>query len=123
MANEFAKRLRKASTDAEKRLWYFLQNRQLLGQKFRRQHPIGIYVVDFYCAERKLVVELDGSQHAERADQDRRRTQVLESIGLHVMRFWDNDVLTNTEGVLEAIIQALSSSPSPQPSPRPGARE
>jgi len=103
-----AKRLRRDMTDAETVLWRHLRNRQLAGLKFRRQTPIDRYVVDFACIERKLVVELDGGQHSEGmvARQDAHRTQALERLGYTVLRFWNTDALTNTNGVLETIMRA-----------------
>jgi len=103
-----AKRLRRDMTDAETVLWRRLRNRQLDGLKFRRQTPIDRYVVDFACIERKLVVELDGGHHAQDAvaRQDDRRTKVLERLGYTVLRFWNTDVPTNTNGVLETIMRA-----------------
>ena len=103
--------LRKNETDAEKLLWNLLRDRQLGNAKFRRQHPLGPFVLDFYCHEEKLGIEIDGGQHAE-SDQalyDAKRTQKLEAEGVKVFRFWDNDVLANTEGVLEKILNALTS--------------
>ena len=103
--------LRKNETDAEKLLWSLLRDRQLGNAKFRRQHPLGPFVLDFYCHEEKLGIEIDGGQHAE-SDQalyDAKRTQKLEAEGVKVFRFWDNDVLANTEGVLERILNALTS--------------
>lgn len=97
-----AKSLRTTGTDSEQRLWYHLRAKRLAGLKFRRQHPVPPYVVDFYCEELKLVIELDGSQHNE--DSDRTRTRFLERQGLTVLRFWDNDVLQRTDGVLETIV-------------------
>jgi very-short-patch-repair endonuclease len=114
------KALRKNQTDAEKRLWYHLRNRQLAVFKFRRQHEIGHYIVDFVCLEIKLIVELDGSQHAEQIARDRQRTAFLQSLGFKVIRFWDNEVLTQTQNVLEAIHKALIDNPSPPPSPSRG---
>ena len=99
-----ARRLRESSTDAERRLWQCLRGGQLDGLKFRRQHPIPPYVVDFYCDALKLVVELDGSQHTEQAD--RARTTVFESRGLTILRFWDNEVLTQIDAVVEAIFNS-----------------
>jgi lysyl-tRNA synthetase class 2 len=101
-----ARSLRKASTDAELRLWRFLRNRTQQF-KFRRQHPIGGYIVDFVCLEKKLIVELDGSQHIDQADYDGARTAALEGAGYRVLRFWDNDVLTKTDSVLQVIYDAL----------------
>jgi len=101
--------LRKHQTDAEARLWYHLQNRQLEGFKFRREHRIGRYIVDMVCLDKKLVIEIDGGQHNEPLNQekDEQRTNWLKNEKYDVMRFWDNDVLTNTEGVLETIRQKL----------------
>lgn len=103
---ENVKHLRIHATDAEKRLWRHLRNRQLDKLKFRRQHAIPPYIVDFYCEEKKLVIELDGGQHSEETDKD--RTAFLESRSLKVLRFWNNDVLTNTEGVLTMIQEKVS---------------
>jgi very-short-patch-repair endonuclease len=104
------KELRQRQTDAEGRLWYFLRDRQIEGFKFRRQHRIGHYVVDLVCLEKKLILEIDGGQHNEvlNQEQDRIRTNWLEKEGYQVLRYWDNDVLNNTEGVLEVIRQALT---------------
>ena len=106
-------------TDAERKLWRCLRSRQLSAMKFRRQHVIDRYIVDFVCVEAALVLELDGGQHAERVAQDADRTRKLESLGYRVLRFWNNDVLMNTEAVLEVILEALASV-SPHPSPLPG---
>ena len=106
MTTEFARDLRRTSSDAEIRLWAHLRARRLAGYKFRRQHPIGPFIVDFACTERRLIVEADGSQHSENA-ADERRTEWLTSQGWRVVRFWNNDILANTEGVLEAILAAL----------------
>ena len=97
-----AKTLRRKMTDAEQRLWYRLRGGRLDGLKFRRQHPVPPYVVDFYCTEAKLVVELDGSQHD--ADVDAARTAALERQDLQVLRFWDNQVLTDIDAVLGEIL-------------------
>ena len=102
-----ARELRRFATDAERLLWAHLRNRQLEGCKFRRQVPIDRYIADFACLERKLVIELDGGQHAERACYDGARTDVLESAGWTVLRFWNHAVLQNLEGVLIDIIAAL----------------
>jgi len=119
----FARGLRCRQTDAERRLWARLRDRRLLGVKFARQVPIGPYIVDFCCREQRLIVELDGGQHATRADYDAGRTALLEGLGYRVLRFWDNEALRNTDGVLQRIAQALSSAqtrPSPRPSPQRG---
>src|SRR5258707_15243534 len=92
-----ARRLRHDQTDAERVLWFRLRDRRLDGWKFRRQVPIDRYVVDFICADARVIVELDGGQHAERTEQDATRTTVLESMGYLVLRSWNNDVLANTD--------------------------
>ena len=101
--------LRSSGSNAEKRLWSCLRNRQLLGFKFRRQHPVASFIVDFYCHEAKLVIEIDGGQHAERGQSvyDARRTELLQAKGISVIRFWNNEVLQNLEGVLETIAAML----------------
>jgi very-short-patch-repair endonuclease len=101
-----ARQLRVAQTDAERFLWARLRNRQLAGHKFVRQQPLGRYVCDFVCRERFLVVELDGSQHAESAS-DVERDGWLSGQGYRVLRFWNNDVLSNTEGALTTIAAVL----------------
>jgi very-short-patch-repair endonuclease len=105
-----ARQLRRTPTDAEIRLWSRLRRQQLEGFRFRRQHPIGPYVVDFFCAEAKLIVEVDGGQHA---DDSATRTRWLEARGYRVIRFWNNEVLANTEGVLITILDALRADPPP----------
>jgi very-short-patch-repair endonuclease len=118
-----ARGLRRAMTDVEQKFWYRLRNRQLSGCKFRRQHGIGQYIVDFVCTEAMLIIELDGGQHADQAIYDERRSLFLQAMGYRVLRFWNNDALTNIESVLEVILEALAS-PSPHPSPLPmGERE
>jgi len=117
-----ARRLRRDATDAEKRLWRQLANRQLGGWKFRRQVPIDRYVADFLCAEARLIVELDGGQHREAVDAQ--RTEYLTGQGFRLIRFWNNDVLENSEGVLDTILSALRTSEPPHPDPLPqGERE
>jgi very-short-patch-repair endonuclease len=95
-------------TDAERRLWSLLRDRQMDDHKFHRQHPLGPYVLDFACIERKLVVEVDGGQHAD-SEHDRRRTAWLEAQGWRVIRFWNNEVLSNIEGVVARLTEALKS--------------
>ena len=115
-SREQARSLRRASTDAERELWFHLRAGRLCGFKFRQQHPIPPYFVDFYCDAAKLVVELDGSQHT--AESDARRTDCLEAKGLHVLRFWDNDVLNDTEAVLATILSVAEDrtlTPTPLP--------
>ena len=109
-----ARKLRRRPTDAEIRFWAKVRNRQLGGAKFRRQWPIENYVVDFVCLEARLVVEIDGGQHADNA-RDEIRTKHLEAAGFRVVRFWNNDVLSNTAGVLETIAAVLAEAP---PHPR-----
>jgi very-short-patch-repair endonuclease len=106
-----AQRLRRNATIAEHRLWYRL--RSLYGMKFVRQEPIGPYIVDFVCRERRLIIEVDGGQHAESA-RDWVRDQWLRDHGYRVLRFRNNDVIENTDGVLEAIAEAFRASPSPR---------
>ncbi len=108
-----ARALRRRMTEAERRIWYFLRGRHLVGFKFRRQHPIGPYVVDFVCLAHKLVIELDGSQHA--ADpNDLRRDAFLHRNGYRVLRFWNNEALSHTAAVCESILRAVGVTPSPR---------
>jgi very-short-patch-repair endonuclease len=106
MPNQKARRLRQYSTDPERRMWSALRDRRLMRYKFRRQHPIGDVIVDFACTEYALVIEVDGGQHADNPT-DTRRTARLEHQGWKVIRFWNNDILTNTNGVIEAILRTL----------------
>ena len=108
-----ARVLRRTMTDAEQALWRVLRSRQLEGFKFRRQHSIGRYVVDFVCLERKLIVEVDGGHHAEQADVDAERTAYLEDKGFHVIRFWNNEVLAEMEGVATRLLATLTPTPLP----------
>jgi very-short-patch-repair endonuclease len=105
-----ARRLRRDRTEAESRLWHHLRNRQLEGAKFRFQSPVGPYVADFLCEDAKLIIELDGGQHGIEIERDAARTKMLEAAGYRVMRFWNNDVLANTEGVLAEIRLAVLNS-------------
>jgi very-short-patch-repair endonuclease len=105
---DFSRKLRSNMTDAETHLWQHLRARQIIGLKFRRQHPAGKYILDFACIEAKLAIELDGGQHNELQMQDKLRTAWLESQEWMVLRFWNNEVLQNTEGVLEEIYKTLS---------------
>jgi lipoyl(octanoyl) transferase len=114
-----ARPLRENQSDAEKLLWRHLRNRQVEGAKFRRQQMIAPYIVDFVCFESRLIVELDGGQHAEQVEYDERRTRFLEDQGFRVLRFWNNDVFSNIEGVLQRIVENLNP-PSPPPSPARG---
>ena len=102
-----ARALRRDQTDAERKLWAMLSNRQVDGFKFRRQVAIDRYFADFACVDAKLVVELDGGQHADQAEYDAERTRVLEACGWRVVRFWNHDVLLESEGVADTILAAL----------------
>jgi very-short-patch-repair endonuclease len=106
---EYARELRLRTTEAEKKLWYLLRNRQLKGKKFRRQHAIANYVVDFYCSECKLVIELDGNFHTDEAakDYDKSRTALLTELGITVLRFWNEEVISDPERVLIRIGECL----------------
>jgi very-short-patch-repair endonuclease len=112
---DIARNLRKHSTEAEKRLWLKLSKRQLEGHKFRRQQPKGKYVVDFVNYEKRTIIELDGGQHAVEKKKDRKRDNWLEQQGFRILRFWDNEVFENLEGVLETVRDRLLS-PSLNPS-------
>jgi very-short-patch-repair endonuclease len=101
----FAKALRKRSTEAENLLWRHIRAKRFQGLKFRRQEPIGRYIVDFVCYERRVIIELDGGQHSAEREKDEERDGWLGTQGFKVLRFWDNDVLKKTEEVLEAIIR------------------
>ena len=113
----FARNMRAAPTDAEATLWRQLRAHRFAGHKFKRQQPIGNYIVDFVCFEARLVVEVDGGQHNESV-ADEARDEWLEARGYRVMRFWNNDVMGNLDGVLLTILNQLT--PSPQPLPREG---
>ena len=116
-----ARDLRRDSTDAERRLWNSLRNRRLGGFKFRRQVTIGPFVADFACVECRLIVEADGGQHGEDVDAD--RTRYLEARGWNVLRFWNSDILNETDAVLTAILRSCEEreeKPSPNPLPRAG---
>ena len=107
---DFARRLRNNMSDAEVCLWRSLKARQLKGFKFRRQAAIGSYIVDFVCFEERVIIEVDGSQHGEPENQlkDQKRTEWLNSQGFQVLRFWNHEVLEDTETVLELVLKALS---------------
>ncbi|MBM4121847.1 MAG: endonuclease domain-containing protein [Nitrospira sp.] len=102
-----ARRLRRSLTDAEQALWRHLRLRQVGGHKFRRQQPIGSYIVDFVCFEKKLIVEVDGGQHAEKAVADTKRSDWLAAHGFRIVRFWNHEVLADIESVVVAVRQAL----------------
>lgn len=117
----FTRHLRRNPTEAELRLSYFLKARRLRGFKFRRQFPIGDYIADFCCYERRLVVELDGGQHQSRQRQDRLRTEFINGERFRVLRFWNPEVLSEVVRVLEVILEALAEE-LPTPRPPPGGR-
>ena len=114
-----ARRLRRSQTDAERVLWLRLRDRWLAGWKFKRQVPIDRFVVDFCCTEGKLIIELDGGQHAVQTAHDTERTQALSAMGYLVLRFWNNDVLTNIDGVLGEILLTLPKATLVPPHPHP----
>ena len=110
-----AKTLRANQTEAEQRLWYHLRAHRFMDLKFKRQKPMGRFIVDFVCVERQLVIEIDGGQHAERARYDQLRDAWLRDQGYTVLRFWNHEVMHQLEGVLEQIRSTLTLSPSPSP--------
>ncbi|MBI4206183.1 MAG: endonuclease domain-containing protein [Betaproteobacteria bacterium] len=121
VAQRRARALRNQLTDTEQHLWRQLRRRQLSGYRFRRQVPIGAYIVDFVCLEAKLVIELDGGQHMDRRDYDEHRDRALEKRGFQILRFWDNEVLRDTTVVMEAILDALKKAcPLPNLPPHAG---
>jgi very-short-patch-repair endonuclease len=105
-----ARQLRASQTEVERLLWLRLRDRRLNGAKFRRQVPFGPYIVDFVCMEAKLVIELDGGQHGEQSTYDGARTDFLKSQGYRVLRFWNNELLENEQGVLTTILNELTES-------------
>lgn len=117
-----ARELRRNQTDAERLMWRLLRGRQMGGFKFRRQKPIGAYILDFYCPQKKLAIELDGGGHAEKeqALYDAQRSAYLKKAGIQVLRFWNHQVLQETEAVLQKIWNTLHRPPSPHPSPASG---
>ena len=118
-----ARQLRRNQTDTEARLWAHLRDRRLKGMKFRRQHPIGRYILDFYCPEAHLAIELDGSGHKrpEQKEHDKKRDLEIRDRGIKILRFWDNSVWENLEGVLMMIWNELPELPlTPNPSPPRG---
>ena len=117
-ASNIARRLRRDMTEAEKIMWRLLRAHQLSGYKFRRQEPIGRYVVDFVCFQPRLVVEIDGGQHAEPTRYEEERTGFREREGFRVQRFWNNEVLENREGVCLKILEVLALPPHPPGAPR-----
>ena len=118
-----AKHLRSHQTDAEQRLWYHLRAHQFMGLKFKRQKPLGRYIVDFICLERRLIIEIDGGQHAVRTAYDNRRDAWLRERGYRVLRFWNHEVLQVLDAVLERIRPAVLSTTPAQPSAAEGPEE
>jgi very-short-patch-repair endonuclease len=107
------RRLRKNATDAERKLWTILQSKRMAGLRFCRQYSVGPYILDFYCLERRLAVEVDGGQHADVRGQehDAQRDRYLRELNIRVIRFWDNDVLQNIEGIGERIKEEVEERP------------
>ncbi|HEY2154148.1 MAG TPA: DUF559 domain-containing protein [Isosphaeraceae bacterium] len=108
MPDEYARQLRREMTDAERRLWSCLRQRQIARGRFRRQVPIGLYIVDFFCPECRLIIELDGGQHAAQRQKDAERTAWLSSRGYRVLRFWNYQIFEELDPILEAIGLALT---------------
>jgi adenine-specific DNA-methyltransferase len=117
----WAREMRGRMTDADALLWFLLRNRRIAGAKFRRQHPVGRYILDYYCVENKLGIELDGGQHSEATDYDRHRDDWLRSQGIRMLRVWNNQMLLETEGVMEVIYQAIIEEEPNQKAPLPQA--
>jgi very-short-patch-repair endonuclease len=107
-----ARKLRREPSEAERRLWQALRQRQLAGYRFRRQHPLGRYVLDFVCLEARLVIEVDGGQHSEQQTYDQARTAWLAAQGFRVLRFWNHEVLNNLEAVKASIWETLGEAPA-----------
>lgn len=102
---QYAKAMRREMSEAEQRLWFHLRAGRLNGYKFRRQQPIGHYIADFVCVSPKLIIEADGGQHAEQATYDQKRTALFNSLGFTVLRFWNHEILSQTENVLAEILR------------------
>ena len=111
--DSLAKKLRQQSTDAERMLWKYLRAHRMAGYKFRRQVVIEPYIVDFVCLKARLIVEADGGQHLEQMEEDSVRSVFLESLGYKVIRFWNHEILGDTQTVLEQIHSHLIEAPSP----------
>lgn len=122
MSSTLARELRKSMTDAERKLWRGLRLRQMSGYKFRRQFPLGHYIVDFVCLEARLIIEVDGGQHADEKYGDVQRDAWLKAQNFRMLRYWNNQVLNELDAVLADITQTLESPPS-QPSPVKGEGE
>ena len=108
ISTQRARALRKDMTDAERLLWHHLRDRRLGGFKFRRQHRVGRFIVDFLCAEEKIIIEVDGGQHAINAEADNQRSLALDAEGYQILRFWNHEVLQETAAVLSKIFESLS---------------
>ena len=115
-----ARDLRRDGSRAERKVWELLRDRRISGAKFRRQHPIGPYFADFACISRKLVIEVDGDQHAFQVEADARRTAAMEREGWRVVRFWANEVVQNPEGIWAEIEQVVNACPPLLASPPRG---
>jgi len=115
------KNLRKSPTPQELKLWFYLKNKNL-GVKFRRQHSIGPYIADFYCKEKNLIIEIDGSQHIEARKYDDKRDGYMKSLGLHILRYWNNEVDKNIEEVLQEIRKFINPSDLSDTSPSQGRK-
>lgn len=113
-----SRELRRNATEAERTLWRGISARKLAGVRFNRQFPVGQFICDFVSREYRLVIEIDGGQHALAKDYDSRRTRFLEAQGYTVIRFWNNEVMDNLDGVLTRIENTLADMPSPTPSRR-----
>ena len=124
VSTPIARKLRRNQTEAEKQLWQRLRGRQLFGFKFRRQSPVGGFIADFLCEELRIIIEADGGQHAKSAE-DLERTARLQAAGYQVIRYWNNDVMSNMEGVLEDLrgrLIAISGAGTPHPTLSQGER-
>ena len=117
MTDPVVKKLKQNATDAETKLWFQLRRKQVGGLRFRRQYRLGDYIVDFVCLPARLIIEVDGGQHADQVARDEARTAWLESQGFRVIRFWNNEVLGNIEGVLYVVGEQLGLERPPPPSP------
>lgn len=106
-AKEKRRALRKSQTDAERKIWNILRNKQINNLKFFRQYSVGKFILDFYCPEKRLAIEIDGGQHSENIDYDNKRTRELNNFDIKVIRFWNNEVLQNIEGVYENILEII----------------
>jgi very-short-patch-repair endonuclease len=119
-AHARARTLRQNMTEAERRIWQILRLNRMKDYKFRRQVPIGHYIADFVCHEARLIVEIDGGQHDRSSPRETERSGFLQSEGYRILRFWNDEVLANLEGVHQTIAAALGASPPPKPSPLKG---